>query len=106
MQSYEALRRCWDCGTYGVRLLNSGGGARDARAPASEKLPTTWCKSWHRRPKTGRHIDRTAVSVRHRRRGGYLRRRKRSPGWKTCGKLVHVQNLLEGVHFATRLSLD
>src|SRR5205085_10547142 len=40
--------------------------------------------------------------------GGYLRRRSSGPpGWKTLWKgWFYVQTLLEGVHLATRLSLD
>ncbi len=97
LQSYEALRRL-------LGLL-----APTAVRLASEILPTDLVQVvavLAKVPAAALTAPQCWYAIA--RCGGYLRRRSSGPpGWKTLWKgWFYVQTLLEGVHLATRLSLD
>src|SRR5713226_1350741 len=111
LQSYEALRRLLGLlAPTAVRLLQLRAVARETpERLASEILPTDLVQVVALLAKVPA-AALTAQQCWHAiaRCGGYLRRRSSGPpGWKTLGKgWFYVQTLLEGVHLATRLSLN
>jgi Transposase DNA-binding/Transposase DDE domain len=111
LQSYEALRRLLGLlAPTAVRLLQLRAVARETpERLAGEFLPTDLVQVVALLAK----VPAAALTAQQcwyaiARRGGYLRRRSSGPpGWKTLWKgWFYVQTLLEGVHLATRLSLD
>jgi Transposase DNA-binding len=111
LQSYEALRRLLGLlAPMAIRLLGLRAAARETpERLASEFLPTDLVQVVAVLAK----VPATALTAQQcwyaiARCGGYLRRRSNGPpGWKTLWKgWFYVQTLLEGVHLATRLSLD
>lgn len=111
LQSYEALRRLLGLlAPTAVRLLQLRAVARETpERLASEILPTDLVQVVALLAK----VKVAALTAQQcwyaiARCGGYLRRRNSGPpGWKTLWKgWVYVQTLLEGVHLATRLSLN
>ncbi len=111
LQSYEALRRLLGfLAPLAVRLLQVRAAAREApERLASEFLPTDLVQVvavLGRRDATTLTAQQCWYTIA--RCGGYLRRRSSGPpGWKTLWKgWFYVQTLLEGVHLASRLSLD
>jgi Transposase DNA-binding/Transposase DDE domain len=111
LQSYEALRRLLGfLAPTAVRLLQLRAAARETpERLASEFLPTDLVQVVAVLAKVPA-AELTAQQCWYAiaRRGGYLRRRSSGPpGWKTLWKgWFYVQTLLEGVHLATRLSLN
>ena len=111
LQSYEALRRLLGLlAPTAVRLLQLRAVARETpERLASEILPTDLVQVVALLAQVPAAIL-TAQQCWYAiaRCGGYLRRRSSGPpGWKTLWKgWFYVQTLLEGVHLATRLSLD
>ena len=111
VQSYEALRRLLGfLAPAAVRLLQLRAVARETpERLASEFLPTDLVQVVALLAKVPA-AELTAQQCWYAiaRRGGYLRRRSSGPpGWKTLWKgWFYIQTLLEGVHLATRLSLD
>ena len=111
LQSYEALRRLLGLlAPTAVRLLQLRAVARETpERLASEILPTDLVQVvalLARVPAATLTAQQSWYAIA--RCGGYLRRRSSGPpGWKTLWKgWFYVQTLLEGVHLATRLSLD
>ena len=111
LQSYEALRRLLGLlAPTAVRLLQLRATARDApERLASEILPLDLVQVvalLAKVPATELTAQLCWSTIA--RYGGYLRRRSSGPpGWKTLWKgWFYIQALLEGVHLATRLSLD
>src|SRR6266568_2014673 len=111
LQSYEALRRLLGLlAPTAVRLLQLRAVARETpERLASEILPTELVQVVALLAK----VPAAALTAQQcwfaiARCGGYLRRRSSGPpGWKTLWKgWFYVQTLLEGVHLATRLSLN
>src|SRR6266516_2582663 len=111
LQSYEALRRLLGLlAPTAVRLLQLRAVARETpERLASEILPTDLVQVVALLAK----VPAAALTAQQcwyaiARCGGYLRRRTSGPpGWKTLWKgWFSVQTLLEGVHLATRLSLN
>jgi hypothetical protein len=111
LQSYEALRRLLGLlAPTAVRLLQLRAVARETpQRLASEILPTDLVQVVALLAK----VPAAALTAQQcwyaiARCGGYLRRRSSGPpGWKTLWKgWFYVQTLLEGVHLATRLSLN
>src|SRR2546429_3417853 len=111
LQSYEGLRRLLGLlAPAAVRLLQLRAVARETpERLASEILPTDLVQVVALLAK----VPAAALTAQQcwyaiARCGGYLRRRSSGPpGWKTLWKgWFYVQTLLEGVHLATRLSLD
>ena len=111
MQSYEALRRLRGLlAPTAVRLLQLRAVARETpERLASEILPADLLQVVAVLAK----VPAAALTAQQcwyaiARCGGYLRRRNSGPpGWKTLWKgWFYVQTLLEGVHLATRLSLN
>ncbi len=111
LQSYEALRRLLGLlAPTAVRLLQLRAVARETpERLASEILPTDLVQVVALLAK----VPAAALTAQQcwfaiARCGGYLRRRSSGPpGWKTLWKgWFYVQTLLEGVHLATRLSLN
>ena len=111
LQSYEALRRLLGLlAPAAVRLLQLRAVARETpERLASEILPTDLVQVVALLAK----VPAAALTAQQcwytiARCGGYLRRRSSGPpGWKTLWKgWFYVQTLLEGLHLATRLSLD
>src|SRR3989440_507674 len=111
LQSYEALRRLLGLlAPTAVRLLQLRAVARETpERLASEILPTDLVQVVALLAK----VPAAALTAQQcwyaiARCGGYLRRRNSGPpGWKTLWKgWFYVQTLLEGVHLATRLSLN
>jgi hypothetical protein len=111
LQSYEALRRLLGfLAPVAIRLLQLRAAARETpERLASEILPTDLVQVVALLAK-GSATALTAQQCWYAiaRCGGYLRRRSSGPpGWKTLWKgWLYVQTLLEGVHLASRLSLD
>lgn len=111
LQSYEALRRLLGLlAPTAVRLLQLRAVAREMpERLASEILPTDLVQVVALLAKV-KAATLTAQQCWYAiaRCGGYLRRRHSGPpGWKTLWKgWFYVQTLLEGVHLATRLSLN
>ncbi len=113
LQSYEALRRLLGLlAPTAVRLLQLRTAARDApERLASEILPLDLVQVvalLARVPVPAAELTAQQCWYTIARYGGYLRRRSGGPpGWKTLWKgWFYIQALLEGVHLATRLSLD
>jgi hypothetical protein len=113
LQSYEALRRLPGLlAPAAVRLLQLRAVARDEpERLAREILPLDLVQVVALLAKGAvPAAELTAQQCWYTiaRYGGYLRRRNNGPpGWKTLWKgWFYVQTLLEGVHLATRLSLD
>lgn len=111
LQSYEALRRLLGLlAPMVVRLLQLRAVARETpERLASEFLPTDLVQVvalLAKLPAATLTAQQCWYAIA--RCGGYLRRRSSGPpGWKTLWKgWLHVQTLLEGVHLASRLSLD
>ena len=111
LQSYEALRRLLGfLAPTAVRLLQLRAAARETpERLAGEFLPTDLVQVvavLANVPVAELTAQQCWYTIA--RRGGYLRRRSSGPpGWKTLWKgWFYVQTLLEGVHLATRLSLD
>ena len=111
LQSYEALRRLLGfLAPAAVRLLQLRAVARETpERLASEFLPTDLVQvvaALAKVPAAELTAQQGWFAIA--RRGGYLRRRSSGPpGWKTLWKgWFYVQTLLEGVHLASRLSLD
>jgi hypothetical protein len=113
LQSYEALRRLLGLlAPAAVWLLQLRAAARDApERLASEILPMDLVQVVALLAKVP--VPAAALTAQQcwytiARYGGYLRRRSGGPpGWKTLWKgWFYIQALLEGVHVATRLSLD
>ncbi len=111
LQSYEALRRLLGLlAPTAVRLLQLRAAARHApERLASEILPMDLVQVvalLAKVPATELTTQQCWYTIA--RSGGYLRRpRSGPPGWKTLWKgWFSIQTLLEGVHLATRLSLD
>ena len=111
LQSYEALRRLLGLlAPVAVRLLQLRAVARETpERLASEILPTDLVQVVALLAK----VPAATLTAQQcwsaiARCGGYLRRRSSGPpGWKTLWKgWFYVQTLLEGVHLATRLSLN
>jgi Transposase DNA-binding len=111
LQSYEVLRRLLGLlAPTAVRLLQLRALARETpERLASEILPTDLVQVVALLAK----VPATALTAQQcwyaiARCGGYLRRRNSGPpGWKTLWKgWFYVQTPLEGVHLATRLSLN
>ena len=111
LQSYEALRRLLGLlAPTAVRLLQLRAAARETpERLASEILPTDLVQVVALLAK----VPAAALTAQEcwyaiARCGGYLPRRSSGPpGWKTLWKgWFYVQTLLEGVHLATRLSLN
>lgn len=111
LQSYEALRRLLGLlAPVAVRLLQLRAVARETpERLASEILPTDLVQVVALLAKVPAAVL-TAQQCWYAiaRCGGYLRRPSSGPpGWKTLWKgWFYVQTLLEGVHLATRLSLN
>lgn len=111
LQSYEALRRLLGLlAPTAVRLLQLRAVARETpERPASEILPMDLVQMVALLAKVPA-AELTAQQCWYTiaRCGGYLRRRSSGPpGWKTLWTgWFYIQALLEGVHLATRLSLD
>jgi hypothetical protein len=113
LQSYEALRRLLGLlAPAAVRLLQLRTAARDApERLASEILPLDLVQVVAllvKVPVPAAELTAQQCWYTIARYGGYLRRRSGGPpGWKTLWKgWFYIQALLEGVHLATRLSLD
>jgi len=113
LQSYEALRRLLGLlAPAAVRLLQLRTAARDApERLASEVLPLDLVQVvalLAKVPVPAAELTAQQCWYTIARYGGYLRRRSGGPpGWKTLWKgWFYIQALLEGVHLATRLSLD
>ena len=113
LQSYEALRRLLGLlAPTAVRLLQLRTAARDApERLASEILPLDLVQVVAllvKVPVPAAELTAQQCWYTIARYGGYLRRRSGGPpGWKTLWKgWFYIQALLEGVHLATRLSLD
>ncbi len=113
LQSYEALRRLLGLlAPAAVRLLQLRAAARDApERLASEILPLDLVQVVAlvaKVPVPAAELTAQQCWYTIARYGGYLRRRSGGPpGWKTLWKgWFYLQALLEGVHLATRLSLD
>jgi hypothetical protein len=113
LQSYEALRRLLGLlAPAAVRLLQLRTAARDApERLASEVLPLDLVQVvalLAKVPVPAAELTAQQCWYTIARYGGYLRRRSGGPpGWKTLWKgWFYMQALLEGVHLATRLSLD
>src|SRR5713101_8176689 len=113
LQSYEALRRLLGLlAPTAVRLLQLRTAARDApERLASEVLPLDLVQVvalLAKVPVPAAELTAQQCWYTIARYGGYLRRRSGGPpGWKTLWKgWFYIQALLEGVHLATRLSLD
>jgi len=113
LQSYEALRRLLGLlAPAAVRLLQLRAVARDApERLASEILPLDLVQVvalLAKVPVPAAELTAQQCWYTIARYGGYLRRRSNGPpGWKTLWKgWFYIQTLLEGVHLATRLSLD
>ena len=113
LQSYEALRRLLGLlAPAAVRLLQLRTAARDApERLASEILPLDLVQVvalLAKVPVPAAELTAQQCWYTIARYGGYLRRRSGGPpGWKTLWKgWFYIQALLEGVHLATRLSLD
>src|SRR2546422_1500375 len=111
LQSYEALRRLLGLlAPTAVRLLQLRAAARDGpERRASETLPTDLVQVvalLAKVPAASLTAQQCWFTIA--RYGGYLRRRSGGPpGWKNLWKgWFYIQTLLEGVHLATRLSLD
>jgi transposase-like protein/transposase Tn5 family protein len=113
LQSYEALRRLLGLlAPAAVRLLQLRAAARDTpERLASEILPMDLVQVvalLAKVPVPAAELTAQQCWYTIARYGGYLRRRSGGPpGWKTLWKgWFYIQALLEGVHLATRLSLD
>ncbi len=113
LQSYEALRRLLGLlAPAAVWLLQLRAAARDApERLASEILPLDLVQVvalLAKVPVPAAELTAQQCWYTIARYGGYLRRRSGGPpGWKTLWKgWFYIQALLEGVHVATRLSLD
>ncbi len=112
LQSYEALRRLLGLlAPAAVRLLQLRTAARDApERLASEVLPLDLVQVvalLAKVPVPAAELTAQQCWYTIARYGGYLRRSGGPPGWKTLWKgWFYIQALLEGVHLATRLSLD
>ena len=111
LQSYEALRRVLGLlAPAAVRLLQLRAAARETPEQlAHEILPTDLVQVvalLAAVPATELTVQQCWYTIA--RYGGYLHRRSGGPpGWKTLWKgWFYMQALLEGVHLATRLSLD
>ena len=111
LQSYQALRRLLGLlAPTAVRLLQLRALARETpERLASEILPTELVQVvalLAKVPAATLTAQQCWYAIA--RCGGYLRRRSSGPpGWKTLWKgWFYVQTLLEGVHLATRLSLN
>jgi len=113
LQSYEALRRLLGLlAPAAVWLLQLRAAARDGpERLASEILPMDLVQVVALLAKV--RVSAAELTAQQcwdtiARYGGYLRRRSGGPpGWKTLWKgWFYIQALLEGVHVATRLSLD
>ena len=111
LQSYEALRRLLGLlAPTAVRLLQLRAAARETpERLVSEILPTDLVQVVAilvKVPAATLTAQQCWYAIA--RCGGYLRRRSSGPpGWKTLWKgWFYVQTLLEGVHLATRLSLN
>jgi hypothetical protein len=113
LQSYEALRRLLGLlAPAAVRLLQLRAVARDEpERLAREILPLDLVQVvalLAKGPVPAAELTAQQCWYTIARYGGYLRRRNNGPpGWKTLWKgWFYIQTLLEGVHLATRLSLD
>ena len=111
LQSYESLRRLLGLlAPTAVRLLQLRAAARQSpEQPASQVLPTDLVQvvaALAQVPASQLTAQQCWYTIA--RYGGYLPRRNGGPpGWKTLWKgWFYIQALLEGVHLATRLSLD
>jgi len=111
LQSYEGLRRLLGLlAPTAVRLLQLRAASRlDPQQPASQVLPAEVVAVVAAKaglPAAQLTAQQCWYSIA--RLGGYLARKGDGPpGWKTLWRgWLQVQTLLEGVHLATRLSLD
>src|SRR2546428_4880504 len=96
-------------GTAGGAAVSTAGGRDAPERRASEILPRDLVQGvalLAKVPEASLTTQQCWFTIA--RSGGYLRRRSGGPpGWKTLWKgWFYIQTLLEGVHLATRLSLD